>query len=120
MLTHLHFTIEVSNESFRIIFRLWKPSRVYNAEGISPAMDTCSEGNRMPKITDSLRIRRLTPRECWRLMGVRDEQFNKLHGLSNTQLYKMAGNSIVVDVLMGIFKNLLTSDEDTKGQLTLL
>lgn len=93
--------------------------RVYNAEGISPAMDTCSGGNRMPKITDSLRIRRLTPRECWRLMGVRDEQFDKLHDISNTQLYKMAGNSIVVDVLMGIFKNLLISDEDTKGQLTL-
>lgn len=93
--------------------------RVYNAEGISPAMDTCSGGNRMPKITDSLRIRRLTPRECWRLMGVRDEQFDKLHDISNSQLYKLAGNSIVVDVLMGIFKNLLISDEDTKGQLTL-
>ena len=65
------------------------------------------------------RIRKLTPRECWRLMGVKDEQFNKLHDLSNTQLYKLAGNSIVVDVLMGIFKNLLLSDEGTTGQLTL-
>lgn len=93
--------------------------RVYNAEGISPAMDTCSGGNRMPKITDSLRIRRLTPRECWRLMGVKDEQYDKIHNISNTQLYQMAGNSIVVDVLMGIFKNLLLSDEGTTGQLTL-
>lgn len=93
--------------------------RVYNAEGISPTMDTCSGGNRMPKITSDYRIRKLTPRECWRLMGVKDEQFDKLHGLSNTQLYKLAGNSIVVDVLMGIFKNLLLSDEGTKGQLTL-
>lgn len=93
--------------------------RVYNAEGISPAMDTCTGGNRMPKITENLRIRKLTPCECWRLMGVRDEQFNKLHDLSNTQLYKLAGNSIVVDVLMGIFKNLLISDEGTRGQLTL-
>ena len=57
------------------------------------------------------KIRRLTPRECWRLMGVRDEQFDKLHDISNTQLYKMAGNSIVVDVLMKIFKNLLTKGE---------
>ena len=65
------------------------------------------------------RIRRLTPRECWRLMGVRDEQYDKLRDISNTQLYKLAGNSIVVDVLMGIFKNLLLSDEGTKGQLTL-
>ena len=94
--------------------------RVYNPDGISPAMDTCTGGNRMPKITESFRIRKLTPRECWRLMGVRDEQFDKLHDISNSQLYKLAGNSIVVDVLMGIFKNLLISDEESKGQLTLL
>ena len=83
--------------------------RIYNAEGISPTMDTCTGGNRMPKIKDNYRIRRLTPRECWRLMGVKDEQFEKLHDLSNTQLYKLAGNSIVVDVLMGIFRNLFVS-----------
>lgn len=70
-------------------------------------------------IENDYRIRKLTPRECWRLMGVKDEQFNKLHDISNTQLYKLAGNSIVVDVLMGIFKNLLLSDDGTKGQLTL-
>lgn len=84
--------------------------RVYNVEGISPAMDTCSGGNRMPKITEQYRIRKLTPRECWRLMGVKDEDFNKLHDISNSQLYKMAGNSIVVDVLYGIFKNLFCQD----------
>ena len=94
--------------------------RVYNTEGISPNMDTCTGGNRMPKITEQYRIRKLTPRECWRLMGVKDEQFDKLHDISNSQLYKLAGNSIVVDVLMGIFKNLLQSDKGTKGQLTLL
>lgn len=71
-------------------------------------------------IENGYRIRKLTPRECWRLMGVKDEQFDKLHDLSNTQLYKMAGNSIVVDVLMGIFKNLLQSDEETTGQLRLI
>lgn len=70
--------------------------------------------------SNGYRIRKLTPLECWRLMGVKDEQFDKLHGISNSQLYKLAGNSIVVDVLMGIFKNLLVSDEGTKGQLTLL
>ena len=68
---------------------------------------------------DNYRIRKLTPRECWRLMGVRDEQFDKLHDISNSQLYKMAGNSIVVDVLMGIFRNLFI-DKDQKGQLQLL
>lgn len=70
--------------------------------------------------SDGVRIRKLTPRECWRLMGVKDEQYDRLHGISNTQLYKMAGNSIVVDVLMAIFKNLLISDKETKGQLSLL
>lgn len=93
--------------------------RVYNTQGISPAMDTCQGGNRMPKITEQYRIRKLTPRECWRLQGVRDEQFNKLHDISNSQLYKMAGNSIVVDVLMAIFKNLFMPTEQ-KGQLELL
>lgn len=93
--------------------------RVYSDDGISPTLNTMQGGGREPKITDSYRIRKLTPRECWRLMGVKDKQFNKLHGISNTQLYKLAGNSIVVDVLMGIFRNLLQPDEETKGQLNL-
>lgn len=66
-------------------------------------------------IENGYRIRKLTPLECWRLMGVKDEQFNKLHDISNSQLYKLAGNSIVVDVLMGIFRSLLQPDEETKG-----
>lgn len=51
------------------------------------------------------RIRKLTPIEAMRLMGVRDDDSYKMKaaGISDTQLYKMAGNSIVVDVLMGIF-----------------
>ena len=54
------------------------------------------------------RIRRLTPRECWRLMDFTDEQFDKANnaGLSNSQLYKQAGNSIVVGVLEQIMSNL--------------
>lgn len=54
------------------------------------------------------RIRRLTPRECWRLMDFTDEQFDKAKnaGLSNTQLYKQAGNSIVVGVVEQIMSNL--------------
>ena len=58
----------------------------------------------------SLRIRKLTPKECFRLMGFDDEDHDILseNGISNTQIYKMAGNSIVVDVLEEIFVNLLT------------
>ena len=57
---------------------------------------------------DNYRIRKLTPKECWRLMGFDDEDFRKAEQVnSNTQLYKQAGNSIVVNVLEGILKNLL-------------
>lgn len=55
-----------------------------------------------------LRIRKLTPKECWRLMGFTDEDFAKAKQVcSDSQLYKQAGNSIVVDVLEAIFKKLL-------------
>jgi DNA (cytosine-5)-methyltransferase 1 len=87
-------------------------------DGISNTLTSVQKDNYL--VEKNYRIRKLTPRECWRLMGVKDEQFDKLHDISNSQLYKLAGNSIVVDVLMGIFKNLLQSDEGTKGQLTLL
>lgn len=54
-------------------------------------------------------IRRLTPRECWRLMGWADENIDKvINNFSNAQLYKMAGNSIVVNVLVEIFNKLNT------------
>lgn len=56
---------------------------------------------------NNLRIRKLTPKECWRLMGFTDEEFERAAEVnSNTQLYKQAGNSIVVDVLVNIFTNL--------------
>lgn len=54
------------------------------------------------------RIRKLTPKECWRLMGFDDGDFEKAAQVnSNTQLYKQAGNSIVVNVLEAILGNLL-------------
>ena len=60
------------------------------------------------RLFDGLRIRKLTPKECWRLMGFDDEDFEKASRVnSNTQLYKQAGNSIVVNVLEAIFKELI-------------
>ena len=60
------------------------------------------------KIESPYRIRKLTPLECWRLMGFTDDDFYKAEKVnSNTQLYKQAGNSIVVNVLEGIFKQML-------------
>lgn len=59
---------------------------------------------------NNLRIRKLTPKECFRLMGFDDEDFEKAEAVnSNTQLYKQAGNSIVVDVLEYLFTNLQVS-----------
>ena len=60
-----------------------------------------------PSVKHNLRIRKLTPKECWRLMGFDDEDFEKASKVnSNSQLYKQAGNSIVVNVLENIFKEL--------------
>ena len=58
-------------------------------------------------LSDNYRIRKLTPKECWRLMGCSDEDFHKAEQVnSNSQLYKQAGNAIVVDVLEAIFKQI--------------
>ena len=56
-----------------------------------------------------LRIRKLTPKEYWRLQGFTDEDFEKAKstGISNSQLYKQAGNSICVPVIQAVLKNLL-------------
>ena len=113
--------------------------RIYSPEGLSPALNTVGGGGLEPKIiiddtqgfdgvrtyenyaptlracrsglktVDGVRIRKLTPLECWRLMGFDDEDFHKAQqsGVSNSQLYKQAGNSIVVNVLEKIFKNLI-------------
>lgn len=59
------------------------------------------------------RIRKLTPLECWRLMDFPDEDFHKAEAVnSNTQLYKQAGNSIVRNVLVAIFGQMLPGKED--------
>ena len=66
----------------------------------------CNDG--MGVVVSDLRIRKLTPKECFRLMGFDDADCDVLsnNGISNTQIYKMAGNSIVVDVLEYLFRNL--------------
>lgn len=84
--------------------------RIYDPDGLAPTLNTCSGGGLEPKFIDrshvDVRIRKLTPRECFRLMGFTDDDFDKIKGISNSQLYKMAGNSIVVNVLTEIFKEL--------------
>lgn len=89
--------------------------RVYDPQGLSPTINTAQGGQREVKIIETTpedyRIRKLTPRECYRLMGFTDAEFDRIKGISNTQLYKQAGNSIVVNVLAEIFNRLLTEEE---------
>ena len=85
-------------------------NRVYDSNAIAMCLTAHpvgnAGGNSYLYSTNDFRIRKLTPRECWRLMGFKDKYFDGVQGVSNTQLYKQAGNSIVVDVLRAIFREL--------------
>ena len=59
-------------------------------------------------VVNNMRIRKLTPKECFRLMGVKDEDYEKLNQ-SDSSLYHLAGDSIVVNVLMAIFKEMMNN-----------
>lgn len=89
-------------------------NRVYSADGI--ASTQCGTAGGLGAKTGlylvNYRIRKLTPKECWRLMGFTDADIDKCitAGISNSQLYKMAGNSIVVNVLESIYKQLLKEE----------
>lgn len=65
-------------------------------------------------IIKRIRVRKLTPKDCMRLMGVSDGDFDKMKadGISDTQLFKLAGNSIVVPVLEGIFTQMFRKDSE--------
>lgn len=91
-------------------------NRVYSTDGIARTL-MGSGGNQNDKAGQYLvddRIRKLTPKECFRLMGFDDESFQKAETVnSNTQLYKQAGNSIVVDVLEELFCMMLDENGET-------
>lgn len=81
---------------------------IYSDNGLAPTL--LSTDYKTPKLVSDIlyRVRKLTPKECWRLMGFDDTDVDKCSsvGMSNTQLYKQAGNSIVVNVLQAIFRAL--------------
>ncbi|HEL9640946.1 TPA: DNA cytosine methyltransferase [Streptococcus suis] len=116
--------------------------RVYDPNGISPCLNTMQGGGREPKIiqrghgynqggehdiaptltsnswqennhlSTGIRIRKLTPRECWRLQGFPDWAFDRAQAVnSNSQLYKQAGNSVTVNVIEAIARRLEETDE---------
>lgn len=78
----------------------------FNTKGTSNTITTVQKDNYV--VEQTYRIRKLTPRECFRLMGMSDDDIDEIQaaGISNTQQYKMVGNSIVINVLEAIFKNL--------------
>ncbi|WP_179139932.1 DNA cytosine methyltransferase, partial [Enterococcus faecalis] len=102
-------------------------NRFYDVNGISPCLNTMQGGDREPKIavvgnviantlltgeekavvTNNFIIRKLTPRECWRLQGFPDWAFDKAKEVnSDSQLYKQAGNSVTVPVIADIASRL--------------
>lgn len=93
----------------------YQQDRVYDSESV--AMCHCANipsGSYNYQLSD-LRIRKLSPRECWRLMGVKDTDYNKIT-CSNAQKYKQAGNSIVTTCLMAIYSQLY-KDCDYKSKI---
>ncbi len=94
--------------------------RVYSPDGAAPTLNTCSGGGVNAKIIvegekeyvvidgKKCRVRRLTERERFRLMGVKDEDFERIaKNQSKSSLCHLSGDSIVVDVLMAIFGEML-------------
>ena len=100
---------------------------VYGIEGIAPTLNCAGGGNRMPLILienekrKNYRIRKLTPTECFRLQDVIDEDIEKMKqaGIAKTNLYKLAGNSIVVSCIYHIFRKLFIEKECENEQLSL-
>ena len=100
----------------------WQDERVFDDRGSSPTLDTNSEKRpRIQGASTSYRIRKLTPRECFRLMGVTESDIDKIQqsGVSQSQQYKMAGNSIVVDCLYHMFRKMFTETACESQQLSL-
>lgn len=86
-------------------------NRVYGVDGQSPTIHTMQGGGREPKIAEpeTYRIRKLMPLECWRLQGFSDEQHQAAvdDGLSDSQRYKQAGNSVTVNVIEAIAQSII-------------
>lgn len=93
--------------------------RVFSPDGLSPTLVTGSDS--VPKFVEC-RVRKLTPLECWKATGFTAEDFSKVretlenrfykgNDRSDTQMYKMAGNSISVEVLESIFISLFSVDK---------
>ena len=92
--------------------RIYKPDKVSGTITTTPKM-------KIGGGTMNLRIRKLTPKECFRLIGVKDEDYEKIaKNQSDASLYHLAGDSIVVDCIKAIYKQMIGDDgyeEKNKG-----
>lgn len=117
----------VTSNSFEcnnfVIGSMQKNSYRGSTEGVSPTITAACGmgGGQTPMVGNSYRIRKLTPRECFRLQGVDDADIDTIQsaGISNSQQYKMAGNSITVDVLYHLFRKMFIETENESEQMTL-
>lgn len=88
--------------------RVWKEEKQVGTINLTKIQEIGKKDNK-----NNLRIRKLTPCECWKLMGFDKSDFEKASKVcSNAQLYKQAGNSIVVNVVEKIFNNLLRGEDN--------
>lgn len=100
---------EAPKKLFNIYPKGGQAGNVYDANCCAPCLPGfgAGGGGKEMKVLEGLKIRKLTPKECYRLMGFDDEDFYKAEAVnSNSQLYKQAGNSIVVDVIEKIYEKL--------------
>ena len=114
--------ISADNNKFIMEQKIIQRGHGYNQGGekdIAPSVTTSSyECNNIVK--EQYRIRKLTPKECFRLMGVADTDSDKITAvLSKSRCYKVAGNSIVVDVLAAIFDQLFNGNKNINQQTEL-
>lgn len=108
-------TIKTSGNDIGVVmgeYRRDEGIRTFKTGAIGTIRTKESGGDKVVVTSPPLRIRKLTPRECWRLMGISDADFDKAQasGMSNAQLYKQAGNGIVVNVFEAILKNLFKGE----------
>lgn len=101
-------------DSINIAYPNSKTRRGRVGHGVAQTLTCCQQQVVVTERKDEMgksQVRKLTPRECWRLMGFDDSDFEKAQAVnSDTQLYKQAGNSIVVNVLEAILGNLLVQE----------
>ena len=99
------------DEIHQVTYPKFSQQRIYSQGGISPTISSGNNGGGKEPcklLLNDNRVRKLTSKECFRLMGMSDNDIDKIQkvGISDTQQYKMAGNSIVINLLEAIFTNL--------------